>query len=99
MDVRDDVEELYSWTPKNGFKLVEGCYTGSHFYNGNHDRDVTTGKPLYECVTGEEVFFVLIHKLDEHIESVTLFKAPNFAQKWAEIEEKNKLRWLEWINS
>ena len=97
MDVRDDVEELYSWTPETGFKLVEGCYTGSHFYNGNHDRDVTIGNPLHECVDGTEVFFVLVHKLDNYIDYVTVFKAPNFAQKWAEIETEDTVRWEQWI--
>jgi len=99
MKVRDDVETLYSWNPIDGFKEVQGCYSGSHFYNGNHDRDITTGSPLHECVDGTEVFFVLVHKLDDYIDSVTVFKAPNFAQKWAEIEEADTLRWLEWINS
>lgn len=99
MDVRDDVETLYSWNPIDGFKEVKGCYTGSHFYNGNHNRDVTTGSQLHECVDGTEVFFVLIHKLDECIDYVTVFKAPDFAQKWAEIETADVERWNTWINS
>ena len=98
-DVRDDVEELYSWTAKDGFKPIEGCYTGSHFYNGNHDRDVTTGKPLHDCVDGTEVFFVLVHKLDDYIDYISVFKAPNFAQKWAEVEAEDLRRWENWINT
>ncbi len=98
MDVRDDVETLYSWTAKEGFKKVENCYSGNHFYNGNHDRDETVGNPLYEVATGEEVFFVLIHTHDKKVQSISLYKAPNFAQKWAEIEAEDVQRWNEWIS-
>ena len=35
----------------------------------------------------------------EYYNTWTLYKAPNFAQKWAEIEEADTLRWIEWINS
>ena len=98
-DVRDDVDYLYSWNAIDGFKPVNNCYECYHYYNGNHNVTVTDGLPLHECVDGTEVFFVLVHKLDDYIDYVTVFKAPNFAQKWAEIEEADTLRWLEWVNS
>jgi hypothetical protein len=96
-DTRDDVEYLYSWTAKDGFKPVNNCYDCVHFYNGNHDKHEIKGKPLHECVTSDELFFVLIRKKDNYTEYVTVFKAPNFAQKWAEIEAADVERWNEWL--
>ena len=97
-DVRDDVDYLWSWTAKDGFKPVDNCYECRHYYNGNHDVTVTHGLPLHECATGDEIFFVLVHKLDDYIDYISVFKAPDFQKKWAEIEAEDVQRWNEWIN-
>jgi hypothetical protein len=98
-DVRDDVEYLWSWNSIDGFKPVDNCYNCSHYYNSNHNVTVTDGRPLHECVDSTEVFFVLVHKLDDYIDYISVFKAPNFAQKWAEIEAEDVQRWENWISN
>ena len=76
----------------------------SYSDNGNCEHE--SGDKLIDLPGVEKFVFFLVNaqgkgygEQAEYYNTWTLYKAPNFAQKWTEIEEADTLRWIEWINS
>jgi len=90
-----DITEFYEWTLDREYS-----------YSNNGEMEHESGDKLMDLPGVEKFVFFLVNSQGkgygenaESFETWTLYKSPNFAQKWAEIEEADTLRWLEWINS
>lgn len=93
--------EIWGFSPKEGFKQIEGCISVKTMYNGNHKCHYADADALMTCVTGKELFFLVI-KGDDSDEPFSwryiLHKAPNFQEYWKEIKQKDINRWEQWLN-
>ena len=97
--------KLWGFSPVRGFVSLNqdgGCSRNST--SGENYGDEGT-QLMYIPGVGEFVFFLVNEDFtsgngrDYNSYTWTLYKAPDFQKKWAEIEEADTLRWVEWINS
>jgi len=90
-----DITEFYEWTLDREY---------SYYNNGEMEHEA--GDKLLDLPGVDKFVFFLVNSQGkgygeqaEDYETWTLYKAPNFAQKWEEIEAADVERWIEWINS
>jgi hypothetical protein len=77
-----------------------------YHYSNNGDCEHESGNRLCDLPEVEKFVFFLVNsqgkgygETAEYYNTWTLYKAPNFVQKWAEIEATDVQRWNEWINT
>lgn len=94
--------------PERGFFPIKGTGVGcSQNANGTwNDESIISFQDCAE--QGKDAIFFLVYEHDYYSAvgsetrrdiTWTLYKAPNFAQYWAKIEEADVQRWEEWLSA
>ena len=88
-----DITEFYEWTLGREYS-----------FSNNGEIEYQSGDKLCDLPGIEKFVFFLVNSQGkgygesaESFDTWTLYKAPNFTQKWAEIEEADVQRWNEWL--
>ena len=94
---------VWGFSPVKGFVDLDE-YVGFYYNNTSGEAEGQCGTPLMHIPGVEEFVFFLVNEdftsgngRDYDSFTWTLYKAPNFAQKWAEIETQDVERWNNWI--
>jgi hypothetical protein len=94
---------LWGFSPVKGF-IDLNEYVGFYYNNTSGEAKGQCGTPLMHIPGVEEFVFFLVNENfdsgngdDYDSFTWTLFKAPDFKKKWAEIEEKDIERWISWL--
>jgi len=76
----------------------------AYHYSHNGDSEFEAGEMLLDHPEANEFVFFLVNsrgrnygEQGETFDTWTLYKAPDFKKKWAEIEEEDVKRWNDWI--
>ncbi len=105
----DDNNVVLCWAfnPKQGLISVPTIKTGGGSSNANGTWEQDYGVTAEYLATNypEALFFVIRHYgsysdcngRDEEYDNITLYKAPNFKEYWAKIEEQDIQRWEKWL--
>ena len=94
---------VWGFNPQKGFVDLDE-YVGFYYNNTSGEAEGEAGVPLMHIPGVDEfVFFLVNYNLDSgngddyDCFTWTLYKAPDFKKKWAEIEEDDVKRWNDWI--
>ena len=95
--------KLWGFSPTRGFTDLNE-YVGCIRNSTSGENQGNEGTQLLHIPNVEEFVFFVVNEIftsgngsDYDNLSWTLYKAPNFAQKWAKIENSDVLRWSEWL--
>jgi hypothetical protein len=94
-----DVINLWGFSPQRGFISV----AVPSYWSNNGETVGDEPMELHELIKEEDdfVFFLLHEDVEEHNhqdwESWTLYKAPDFREHWAKVQEKDIARWEAWL--
>jgi len=96
--------KVWGFCPTKGFVRLEGLVSN---YNNNESGEgyITEGCKLYEVKNVEDYIFFLVedkvvakdHNYCSH--TWTLYKAPSFKEKMAQIEAGDLARWEQWLTN
>lgn len=95
--------KLWGFNPRKGFVDLND-YVGCSRNSTSGENYGDEGTPLHLIPGIEEFVFFLVNEdftsgngTDYDCFTWTLYKAPDFKKKWAEIEEEDVKRWNDWI--
>lgn len=105
-----DTNDVYCWAfnPKQGLIQVPTiCVNTMYASNANGTWENSYGVTFEYLATNypEALFFVVrcsgsysdCNGRNEEYDNITLYKAPNFKEYWAKIEESDIQRWEKWL--
>jgi len=106
---RECNQSIYGFNHKKGWNHIEISSWGSDYPNLNGVIYNYSGETLAEGLKrlkfDDNYFFIFLiieegksygEETERYIKH-TLYKSPNFAQYWTEIEEKDIIRWKSWL--
>jgi hypothetical protein len=94
-----DCAVLGFYLDKDGIAVeyLNECISYTRYYNGNHDQDEYTGKPLFETSFMGDLVLVCSYDCDENNNqtySYALYTTPNFKELRAIADKADEERWI-----
>lgn len=101
----EDYFTIYGFSPEEGLTQMDIRMSRAYSQNGQRQPEGESETLAEYCKRTETnpIFIVQAHSGKEYGDSgeefyeVTIFKTPDFAQYWAELEEKDTARWENWL--